>query len=111
MADSTHRTIADTTASAIRAIWERNLPLIQERIDRLEAAATAARSKRLDTAMRLEANEIAHKLAGSLGMFGFPEGTEISRRLERMLLAEHFSADESRDMTELVGRLRAVVLG
>ncbi len=111
MADPTHRTIADTTASAIRAIWERNLPLIQERIDCLEAAATAAEAESLDAAMRLEANEIAHKLAGSLGMFGFPEGTEIARRLERMLVAESFSAAESLKMKELVGRLRVVVLG
>lgn len=111
MADPTHRTIADTTAAAIRAIWERNLPVIEERIKRLEATAAAVEAASLDKATRLEANEIAHKLAGSLGMFGFPEGTEIARRLERMLVKESFSADESAEIKELVGRLRVVVLG
>lgn len=111
MADPTHRTIADTTAAAIRAIWERNLPLIEERIKRLEATAAAVEAGSLDEAMRLEANEIAHKLAGSLGMFGYPEGTVIARQLERMLVAEHFSEDKSAEMKELVGRLRVVVLG
>jgi HPt (histidine-containing phosphotransfer) domain-containing protein len=66
----------------LAALWQRNLPVILERLAILDAAATTAN---LDPAMRAEALATAHKLAGSLGMFGFPEGTQIARKIEHQL--------------------------
>jgi HPt (histidine-containing phosphotransfer) domain-containing protein len=55
----------------LRAVWERSLPVIGERLAERELASSNA-----------------HKLAGSLGMFGFMGGSEVARLIETMLEAE-----------------------
>ncbi len=69
-------------ASAIAAIWQRSRPQILERLDLLDRAAAA---DPLPSSLRHEAAATAHKLAGTLGMFGFPQGTELARQLEQQL--------------------------
>ena len=50
--------------------------------------------------------DIAHKLAGSLGMYGYDEGTRVARELE--LLLEGAAPDAER-LRELAARLRRAV--
>jgi HPt (histidine-containing phosphotransfer) domain-containing protein len=69
----------------IAALWERSVPLIQERLHSLDVACEAAVMGRLSPLMRRGAADTAHKLAGSLGMFGYPRGTEIAREIEHLL--------------------------
>jgi HPt (histidine-containing phosphotransfer) domain-containing protein len=75
---------ADKTAALIQALWERNLPQLRERLDLLDHAAAQAGAGTLANDTRLEAAAIAHKLAGSLGMFGYKDGTTIARELESL---------------------------
>jgi HPt (histidine-containing phosphotransfer) domain-containing protein len=70
------------TAALLAALWVKNRPLIEERLAALEAAA-AQLPLREETCV--EARNAAHKLAGSLGMYGYDEGTRIARELEVML--------------------------
>ncbi len=63
-------------------IWRRNRPQVLERLDLLDRIA---KSDPLPDSLRQEASSIAHKLAGSLGMFGFAEGTRLARLLEQHL--------------------------
>ena len=72
----------------LASIWQRNLPLVRTRIDSLHAAARDAADGHLSSDVRRQAAETAHKLAGSLGMFGYPRGTEIAQQLERLLDSE-----------------------
>jgi HPt (histidine-containing phosphotransfer) domain-containing protein len=60
----------------------------------------------MGTALRRDAEHEAHKLAGSLGMFGFPTGSELARELELMLEGDAPIGD---DFAELVARLAAVL--
>lgn len=70
-------------AAAIAAIFKRSLPIIRERIELLERAAEQlSETRTLEPELRAEAIDIAHKLAGSLGMFGYDKATEISRAIE-----------------------------
>ncbi len=69
-------------------IWQRNLPLLRERIVRLEAVANEAETGELTPEARSEALGLAHKLAGCLGMFGYSGGTEVARQLELLLECE-----------------------
>jgi HPt (histidine-containing phosphotransfer) domain-containing protein len=71
----------------LTALWERSLPTLRERLDILNRAAAAAASGHLTEASRAEAHSIAHKLSGSLGMFGHHRGTEIARQIEAILAA------------------------
>jgi HPt (histidine-containing phosphotransfer) domain-containing protein len=70
------------TARLIADLWRKNQPQILNRISLLEAAAAAAHSGTLTDVQRAEAESMAHKLAGSLGMFGYPAGTTLARGLE-----------------------------
>ncbi len=75
-------TAQSRTTRLIAELWRKNQPQILERIDVLESAAAAADSGTLSDVQRMEAESLAHKLAGSLGMFGFPAGTTLARALE-----------------------------
>ena len=59
-------------------LWQKNRPLMLERLALLERCAASP----ADLSLRKEAIMVAHKLAGSLGMFGFPKGSELARALE-----------------------------
>ena len=63
-------------------IWRRNRPQVLERLDLLDRIA---QTDPLPDSLRQEGTSVAHKLAGSLGMFGFAEGTRIARLLEEHL--------------------------
>lgn len=69
-------------AEAMSRLWERFLPLIEERVSTLEAAAMALEGDQLAPAQRELACAAAHKLAGVLGSFGLAEGTELAREAE-----------------------------
>ena len=91
------------TVTMISALWERKRPLILQRLTILDRAAEAAAVGSLEDSLCEEALSEAHKLAGSLGTFGFPTGTEIARELEVGL--EDRSLKPER-MQELIRRLR-----
>ena len=71
--------------NVLAQLWKKNLPTVRERLDLLDKFGAAASSGRLDESTRLEALNIAHKLAGSLGMYGYQQGTEVASKMERIL--------------------------
>jgi HPt (histidine-containing phosphotransfer) domain-containing protein len=96
----------DKTASLLAAMWLRIRPLVEERLVLLERAATAAAAGALTEELRREAGGVAHKLAGSLGMYGYDEGTRIAREMEA-LLGE--AAPDAARLGSLVAELRRAV--
>jgi HPt (histidine-containing phosphotransfer) domain-containing protein len=98
---------ADATRALLLKLWQRSLPLLRERLALLHAAATAAHTGTLSTDLRARAIDEAHKLTGSLGMFGYPDGTDIARKIE--LLLEAPGAPPPDHFTELVTELRAIL--
>ena len=74
------------TQQKLMEIWHRNRDQVLERLALLDRAAQATP---LPEPLREEATAIAHKLAGSLGMFGFAEGTRLARSLEEHLEGTH----------------------
>lgn len=64
-------------------IWERSQKNVVEQVEVLEQARVLAVDSKLDEAGRLRAVEAAHKLAGVLGTFGLPRGTELARVAEQ----------------------------
>ena len=72
----------------LASVWKRSLPLVRQRLALLSRTAQQAEAGELTQSARREAAETAHKLAGSLGMFGYLDGTEIARQLEILLEAE-----------------------
>lgn len=69
----------------LAAIWQKSLPRVNEQIAVLEGiAASLAGGPLAAEEMRVGERE-AHKLAGSLGTFGFQDGTRIAREIETLM--------------------------
>ena len=87
------------TQMMIAALWQRSQPQVLERLALLDRAAAGP----LTQTLQQEAAATAHKLAGSLGMFGFHEGTRIARELELQLETD---SPETAQLTALTTALR-----
>ena len=92
----------DATKKLLAQLWEKSLPVLRERLAQLEAAAEPNRT--LSAEARREAANTAHKLAGSLGMFGYPKGTALARELEVLFEGALPVTDSAMSLVE---RLRA----
>jgi HPt (histidine-containing phosphotransfer) domain-containing protein len=96
---------ADKTAQLLAALWVKNLPLVKERLATLDRAAEAASAGCLGEPLRSEAVGAAHKLAGSVGMYGYDEGTPIARELEVLLGAANPNAARAGALARELRRL------
>ena len=88
----------------IADLWQKNLPTLRERLDLLDRTAAEASSGALAEAARAEAQSIAHKLAGNLGMFGYPKGSEVASQMEHILKSH--TPETLRTLTALTLQLR-----
>lgn len=96
----------EKTRRKIAEIWERSVPEVRARLEVLARAADAAAGDGLRGQQAEEARALAHKLAGSLGMFGLMDGTRVAREIEVLLGG---GVAEGAQMSALVGQLRAKV--
>lgn len=97
-------------ADALARLWTKFLPDIEQRVALLEAAAKALAASELSDEQRVVAHGAAHKLAGTLGTFGMPRGTEVARKTE-WLLVENPAADAAAELTGWAAELRMLVDG
>jgi hypothetical protein len=66
----------------INAIWQRSKERVAGHVEILQQAKRLAFRSELDEPARLRAVDSAHKLAGVLGTFGLPRGTDLARVVE-----------------------------
>lgn len=93
--------------AAVAQAWETHQEIMQERLQILEAMVTAVQADQLSTDLQQQGRSQAHKLAGSLGCYGFAEGSRIARELERLLELEAPLGDEqASQVAQLVQNLR-----
>jgi len=97
----------DEFAAEIARVWDTGKAAMHARLDAVDAAGAALLAGSLDEGRRAAASAAAHKLAGSLGTFGLPEGSELASELELMLRAPGVPAVMR--LAELAERLRAIV--
>lgn len=75
-------------SEAIAAVWQRRRCQVIGRVDVLIRAAALLRegnSPEEAAGVVADAKEEAHRLAGSLGSFGFGEGSDIAAEIEELL--------------------------
>jgi HPt (histidine-containing phosphotransfer) domain-containing protein len=96
----------DKTAALLTKLWVKIQPIVEERLTTLDKAAAAASAGKLGEELRAEAAGNAHKLAGSLGMYGCDEGTRVARELEMLLGG---AAPDAARLAALVTELRKAV--
>jgi DNA-binding response OmpR family regulator len=66
----------------LTTVWEKHRSLNQRRLAILEEASAKFLDSALGEEQRHEAQQIAHKLAGALGIFGFAEASQLAREIE-----------------------------
>ncbi len=94
-------------AATVARLWQRFRPVSLERVQVIEDAVLALQRGVLDPELRQRAGHDAHKLAGSLGTFGFPEGTRLARELERVFRADRpLNPSDATRLYELATALR-----
>lgn len=97
--------------AAIRAklasLWKDSIPVIEQRLALLDDAIAAARSGTLTAEQNSDAAGEAHKLAGSLGMFGYTEAGSLAREIE--VLFEGSPAPDGAALEALAERLRGAL--
>ncbi len=96
-------TAASKTSALLAALWARNRPLVDDRLAELDQAAASAEAGALGEEQREEAADTAHKLAGSLGMYGFPHGTQVARQIELLL---DYPKPDAEQLRQLIAELR-----
>ncbi len=103
----TPQDLKSQTQKIVANAWERAKEKIGDRITVIEQATTALFQNGLNEELRLQARSEAHKLAGSLGMFGFEFGSRIARQIEELLEVEkQLIGEQKLHLSELVVSLR-----
>jgi HPt (histidine-containing phosphotransfer) domain-containing protein len=69
-------------------LWITSKATVSERIDTIRFAQKRMDQGNLDDPTRKQAADAAHKLAGILGTFGIPAGSELARQIEVAMEAE-----------------------
>ncbi|MEG4169558.1 MULTISPECIES: response regulator [unclassified Microcoleus] len=88
-------------------VLERFRGCFTQQIAVLEQAKTALLAGKLETELQQSAKHEAHKLAGSLGSFGYPEGSKLARSAEHLLIKyRSLTAEEITRFSELVTGLQ-----
>ena len=94
----------------VAQIWEQSKAKIVAHIDTLEQATLELLDGRLEPDLRREAEREAHKLAGSLTTFGFPEGSRLARDIEQTFQPDSpLEPKDALHLSEKVVSLRQVL--
>jgi HPt (histidine-containing phosphotransfer) domain-containing protein len=96
----------------LAALWNRSQSLIAERLVVLREAQQQLTLNASDAAARSQGADAAHKLAGILGTFGLPEGTELARSAEMLLeQPEAIDPEKIAELGRWVDDLEAMIRG
>ncbi len=103
-------TVESETVAGITNIWEQVKQDTNSRVDVLEQAVALLLKNKLSDEWRQQAEREAHKLAGSLGMFGADEGSRLAQEIETLLEKRvSLNRDRTQHLSQLVTALRQEV--
>jgi DNA-binding response OmpR family regulator len=74
--------------TSVNRVLERFRNSFVEQVAVLEQAKTALLAGNLNKELQQQSLHEAHKLAGSMGSFGYPEGSRLARKIEHLLLEQ-----------------------
>jgi len=103
--EKTKKALRQQTKAALATVWQKFAEVHNERIATLERANRAWQRHSLSGELLQQAKWAAHKLAGGLGIFGFPEGSRLALEMEE-LLKIHSQEDLGKQFSELLTALK-----
>lgn len=100
--------IVPETAEAVMAeLWERFKDSFSTQLDLLDQVTGALLNGMLTIELQQEAKQTVHKLVGSLGVYGFPQGSVLAKQIEDLLRVERsLEAAEIQQLVVWVGALK-----
>lgn len=99
--------LKEQTQQITNKVWERSQEKLSKRVGVVEQAVKAILQDTLDKELMATAYQEAHKLAGSLGMFGFEFGSRLAKDIEELLeVGESLNSEQKLRLSELVLGLR-----
>lgn len=90
---STQYPIPENKSTAINTAWERFQDKIQERLEQLQQMITTLQNAPAPAQLYQQVETNAHKLAGSLGMFGLKSGYRLAQQIEQWMIAARTDED------------------
>lgn len=99
---------AKAIQGGMEKLWEQFREPILVRLEKIEGAIAAAQRGNLPDTLRWEAAQEAHKLVGSLGMFGLPAGSDLARELE-LGLGQPVTVAEGDHLRQILRELQALL--
>lgn len=96
-----------TAATIMAELWERFKDSFKIQLDFLEAVTLALQENTVTADLWQEAKQTVHKLVGSLGMYGFPQGSVVAKQIETLLrLDRPLESAEIQQLTLWIAALR-----
>lgn len=95
--------------AGVNRVLERYKNTFAERVVLLEQAEQALRTATLSETLQQNASNEAHKLAGTLGSFGYATGSKVARSLEH-LLNQPLTPAEAPELTALITDLKQALV-
>ncbi|MBN3922860.1 response regulator [Nostoc sp. NMS4] len=93
--------------SSVNRVLERFRNSFVGQVAILDRAKTALLAGNLNEELHQQSLREAHKLAGSMGSFGYPEGSRLARKIEHLLLQDSsLSPAQISDFSQLVTTLQ-----
>lgn len=77
--------IRQKTTEAMAGVWDKFKHKIGDRVENIVRSIPAFIDKNAQEELRQQIESEAHKLAGTLGIFGFGEASQIAREIEKIL--------------------------
>ena len=99
----------EQTKAMLAAVWKKNRDLLLHRMDSIESFCRQLPGAAKVQPLRDEASADAHKLAGSLGMFGLAQGTAVAREIENHLRENNGEELLAANLPSLAASLRELI--
>jgi HPt (histidine-containing phosphotransfer) domain-containing protein len=101
---------AEKLQEMLQAMWKTSRPAILERFQTIRDAEKMLASGSLDEDARKNAESAAHKLAGVLGTFGLPQGTQLASQIEVLLASSApIDATHAHELAASLDQLEAII--
>nr|WP_277884329.1 response regulator [Nostoc parmelioides] len=105
--DELRKTKSQTAIAAINKTIERYKDTFAQRVTLLERAEQALHTGQLLDELRQQASNEAHKLAGTLGSFGYETGSKLARAIEHLLIRDkNLALEDAVQLSELIRQLK-----
>lgn len=101
--------LSQPDSSPINTFWDEYRPQYCDRLAVIEQAIAALQAHTLTEDLRQQAQQEAHTLKGSLGLFDLDDASELSRQIEQLLKTDRLDQKQQAQLIELASGLRQAI--